>query len=330
LYAAQELTPEEGEVQVERNAFGYLVNAVLAIVWLSVFIVIICNHQYTNDDWYGLRICLGLASLLLGGFHAYVLHFDDFEKNNKTSDNSLMSRAIKSWPLVLGTILYVFFVCIVYSQHLGDYHRFGFNGEQIFKLNYHNVFRFLAVLNVPLTICAALLAEDSLSIIFRPWNVNVESGITVFECRVVGFLVSSVLALFWLVIAALTAIFLNESGNDDFLFLFLTHIGSLINFGVHLYALCTPKYDSGESSTLLGFIKKNWLIISGCTLTSLAFIPDTISDYESNEVLLIFAFILVISSLCSCLIMIPSNSSQSCMRFLKPWNTANKIEEVSV
>ena len=198
---------------------------------------------------------------------------------------------------------------------------------------YKNLFLFIIALNIPLTICAAFLTDYSCSNVFKPWIVNEKTVATEeanSECRVVGFLVSSVLALFWLVIAALTAIFLNESGNDDFLFLFLTHIGSLINFGVHLYALCTPKYDSGESSTLLGFIKKNWLIISGCTLTSLAFIPDTISDYESNEVLLIFAFILVISSLCSCLIMIPSNSSQSCMRFLKPWNTANKIEEVSV
>lgn len=347
----QTLHPSEVEgedYQVERNTFGYLFNVILATGWfsllLSIFGTIVINKKW---DILGISgrvnpiflFALGFASLLLGSFHAYVLHFDSYEKNKKETDD-LKGRIIGSWPLVLGTVIYAIVVGteIWKTETLAELTPLTVKFVYPRVFNYYNLLCLLLYLNVPLTVCAVFLAKDSSWNVFNAWSFkakdnNFESEPP--ECRVVGFVFTIILAFIWLLLA-LIAFFVIIFANVEiktFLVqnstLFLIHIGGLAVSGVHVYTLCTPKFDSGQEATWKGFIKKNWLMVSGCatvivaSLTFSIYIGQTISDF------LLVPFFMILS-LSSCSITMLSNKSPSNIRCFKPWNLKTETAEDSV
>lgn len=357
------------EVQVERNAFGYLVNVVLATVWLLLFVYLSVSfvfddgqpykiHFSSFKDYYRLidpipRGILALAGLILGIYHAYILHFND-----RVENDTLTKRIIKNWPLILGTILYVSAVCFVYILHgdTGDRATIVTNNTQFSttatdfffsmvrsahktRSSYQNFHFFLIFLNAPLIICLAFILNNYVSNIFNPWNVktveNDTNELFVFEYRVFGFLVHIFLSMFWFGAAVFTAGCLDDpqlpKSNQLISVLTVTHICSIFPFGAHIYNLCTPKYDSGD-----GYFKKNWVLLSSCVVLMTTYIvwliygevqSDTENLYSPRAVLTTLA---IIFSILSCGVMIPSNKSKSCTGSLKPWNTLKKTEEVSV
>lgn len=333
------------EVEVERNAFGYLIHVVMTIVWLSLFLSLTGSLIFSNK-WDILGIVesinpvpltlLILASFLLAIFHAYVLHFDSYERKKKDTDD-LKMRIINAWPLVLGTLLYTAVVCIeiwrtkIFNTASREYFHF-------YDFSIHNILRLFLLLNIPLNICVIFLTEGSYWNVFSAWTVKSSNdkqpekseniSVPDAECRVVGFFVSIVLALIWFVVALIIFAYMMaanveiRSFIDQTISSLVIYIYALYIFGVHVYSLCTPKYDSGEGITWKGFIKKNWLILSSCTVVVITVIFLTLirwwtkGIFEGFEIIYFF----VILSLCSCSIMIPSNKSQSCIRYLKPWN----------
>lgn len=346
------------KVHTERNLFGYILSLVSATAWFSLFLyaagTLFFDHLWDDPSNYDgimvkllkmdklvhpvTRAILALASLLLASFHAYLLHFDGYAKHREGDADDLKTRMIKFWPLVLGTILHVSAVCVilcVISAIEQD------DDDVVLTLQHY--LAFLVVVNLPLIICAVLLSEDSVSSAFSPWTIKTTAAAeseaeseNVPEYRVVGFLASTVLALVWLFISVFMVLILigpsHQTGAVCSL-LVIIQVCSLINFGVHAYILCRPEYDSGDYSTWEEFFKKNWVMVSSCLVMSVyvACILTMKAFYyvenNENESFLKFTLFLIVLSLCSCAILIPSNRSQSCTRILKPWNTPKKAEE---
>ena len=327
----------EENVEVEKNYFGYIINIILSASWLLLFSSIFANQliDFEQDilgicdhiDPIGLKF-LALAALLLGSFHAYILH-DNKEMNNKKTD-SLFSNLTSAWLLVLGTLLYFIVVCFVYKN-------FATNNFII-----RNFIIFILSLSIPFSFCGVFLFGDFSSSVFSPWTVKVKSQ-TAFEteeyaseCRIVGFICFIGLAAFWF----LSALFFGYFGifdkeedlcSEDLCFI-LAFICSFVHFGVLFYTLSTPKYDSGDSSNWIEFLKKNWLIIFSCSILSCNCVNYILgmAEYDDFHYTSIIASMLILLSICTVLLMIPSNSSRSCVRHFKPWNSKILINQIQV
>lgn len=190
-YAAAPLVKKS--VQYEANIFGYLLNIILATAWFVILFFLICSYlSFRLRLSSAIQAILGSACILLGGYHVFILHFDEHEMIVK-EDDDITTRIIKSWPLVLGTLLFsIFMLCILKS----------------FQRKYHDFLISMAIMNVPSVICALHLSEYSVSSTFRPWTVKpTENAETVHECHYVGVFVSIVMALIWF---AMSVFFFNS------------------------------------------------------------------------------------------------------------------------
>lgn len=311
----------EDKVPVERNVFGYLVNVLLAIAWLSLFLDTFCKSVIFLDKFDLIhRISLGSACLILGSFHAYILCFDKGESDN------LKTRIIKYWPLVLGMVLYVVAVCDAYAAR----------GLLARNNRFQKLIIILASLNIPQTICFIFLSKKSN--IFSPWTVKkVETNEVVYGRSVVGFLVSIVLALIWLAISIFSADeFKSPFLSRDVLHsvsCFLIHMSSLVISGSLLHNLCRP---NGEASTTWeGYFKKknSRLMVSGCAITLVALILSMTQICHGFLGFLACMMVLsltILLALSSCSVLIPGDSSQSWTSCFKPWNAFEVTKEVSV
>lgn len=340
----------EKEIQVERNAFGSFVSVALATAWFFAIICLLIAKCYEFKTKFGISgifkgireiplihsVILGLACLVLGGYHAFILLLVSKE-NIKKENEDWKTRLINAWPLILGTILYVISVSMIYSLNLIEKANFG-----------ANFFLFLGALNVPLTSCFVLLSGKFVWNLFDPWTVKEKktgtSGkneVPVPEFRVVGFLVSVGLALIWFLFSGWLLLAFwdvpKSVANEIKWYIFTCHICSLIVSLVHIHSLCMSKHDSGDYSTCGEFIKKNWLIISSCVIASAYFILIQLSFDENKKdwILLPIAAVICLS-FCSCLVIFylsaaVCNSSESCIWYFRPWNTSKKTtEEVPV
>ena len=328
-------TPQaEKKVEVEKNYFGYSINFALSATWFLVLSIILAS-QSIDFEW-GVesydrinaieRCILALAALLLGSFHAYIL-FDNQVMNNMKKDTDLVSKLTFAWPLVLGTLLYFIIACFVFKDYAWD--------KLANSLNTQNLIIFLLSLSIPVSFCGFFLFGDFSSSIFSPWTVKVESQTVIeteesaSECRIVGFICFIGLAALWLLSAGFFGCLLIFDSNEKLVPLLIFSvffICSVVHFGVLFYTLSTPKYDSGDSSNWIEFLKKNWLIISSCSILAfdaLYCIQDCMLQENTS-----FTFILL--SICTVLLMIPSNSSQSFVRHFKPWNSEKKFDQVQV
>ena len=330
----------EENVEVEKNYFGYFINAVLSATWLLLFSNILA-FQLMNFNWdiFGInnrlniigRFILALAALLLGSFHAYIL-FDNQEMKIKKKDSDLVSKLTSAWPLVLGTILYFIIACFVYKNHAWKRINYFIDKNEPYCFSSQNLIIFLVSLSIPVSFCGFFLFGDFSSSIFSPWTVKDESQTAIeaeesaSECRIFGFIWFIGFAAIWLCWAFMIGsdiLFKKYEKLAELLFFIVISIFSFVNFGVLFYTLSTPKYDSGDSSNWIEFFKKNWVIISSCLILScdaLCAFPKLSSS----------TFCIILPSICTVLILIPSNSSQSCVRHFKPWNSVKKFDQIQV
>lgn len=327
------------EQEPSKKIFGYIINILLATFWLLLFVYTsrtllfntICDiKDYSKLSFIELiklidkapRTILVLASLILGGFHAYILHFYDQERNK---DDTLSKRILRNWPLVLGTLLYVITVCWVYSGR-----RMTTDGNGPFHFDYQNILLFSLVLIFPLTICSYFLYYESSSNIFSPWTVKTdeikdEHG---HKLNLSGVFLYNVLIFFWLMIVAMTFCISWFDREKEICLLgpvyLLINICDLVICSVLLYGLCTPEYDSGDSPTWGGFARKNWLIISCCLIIFstcvLMIIKGGRAEADIKDHFLGLAMLTTLLSLFTFLLLVSSKD----VPFVKPWIIVNR------
>ena len=316
----------EKKVVIEKNHFGYIINTILATTWLFLFSNILAV-ELIDLKWNIAKKCfitnlipryiLAMAALLTGSFHAYIL-YDNNETKNKDSD--LVSKLTSAWPLVLGTLIYFIIACFVYKD-------FATNNYRI-----QNLIIFLISLSIPVSFCGFFLFGDFSSSIFSPWTVKIESQTTIeaeesaSECRIVGFICFISLAAFWSFCIFLIGDNIIFHVPNNLQFATVTFICGFVHFGALLYTLSTPKYDSGDSSNWIEFSKKNWLIILNCSILTFYLVVFVILSKNKTEIK--DASMIILLSICTLLLMIPSNSSQYCVRHFKPWNSVKKFDHI--
>ena len=264
--------------------------------------------RYFISDFFSILSCL-----VLGCFHAFVLYSESYGKKQEESKR-LSERCVNSWPLVAGTVLLIIALvsfCVLKAIKKWSY-----------EVNLRLFSRSILLLNVPITICASVLSEEN---IFKAWRIRTNDNLkSASEFRVFGFIIFIILTLIWLCSTLVFGHFIldDEKSLLTVIPFLLIHLSSLYASGVVLYTLCTPKFDSGEDSTWVGFFNKNWILVSACSIASLSGLFLKINYLEDS---LFITIILMIASLCSVSIMMVSNSSKSFISCFKPWN--NKAEE---
>ena len=163
------LQQEEEKQKPQYSILGFIVNIIGVVFWLVVFAFCLPEMFSSSCDIGQIIFLLGpfsLASILLIGFHLYVLINPDFGNGKEDQERGCFGSFKKYWAIVIGTTL----SCVMFSL---------MGSVLIGNANNDNVAIFIAlvllILSFSIMICWGFVTgnrKNILARIVRPWQVG--------------------------------------------------------------------------------------------------------------------------------------------------------------